>query len=179
MIINGDNLDYAKPKHIYKQKFRENKMAQLQADQQPKQGIQGMFRKAPQQQDLSSFSEDIGNLTRRLRVLEEGFTNIRRSLQVTEQNMLGKNKVFATEIRTLTSDINDVKKEINEVKEKIVEIVRELEETAKREEVKVLEKYINYWNPIKFVTQNEVEAIVSEILKKNSEKGQKISSSNK
>ena len=141
-------------------------MAQLQADQQPKQGMQGMFHKAAPQQDLGSFSEDIGNLTRRLRVLEEGFTNIRRSLQVTEQNMLGKNKVFATEIRTLTSDINDVKKEINEVKEKIVEIVRELEGAAKREEVKVLEKYINYWNPIKFVSQNEVEEIVKEVIKK-------------
>ena len=60
-----------------------------------------------------------------------------------------------------------------------MEIVRELEETAKREEVKVLEKYINYWNPIKFVTQNEVEAIVSEILKRNSEKGQKTVGPNK
>ncbi len=154
-------------------------MAQLQADQQPRQGMGGIFHKAAQQQDLSSFSEDIGNLTRRLRVLEEGFTSIRRALQVTEQNMLAKNKVFATEIRALTSDINDVKKEISEVKEKIVEIVKELEGVAKREEVKVLEKYINYWNPIKFVTQNEVEAIIVEILKKNSEKGQKIGSSNK
>ena len=81
------------------------------------------------------------------------------------------------EIRTLTSDINDVKKEINEVKEKIVEIVRELEETAKREEVKVLEKYINYWNLIKFVTQNEVESIVSEIIKKKFRKRAKNSQS--
>ena len=141
-------------------------MAQLEVGEQPKQGI---FHKSSPP-DLSSFSNDIGNLTRRLRILEEGFTNIRRSLQVTEQNMLAKNKVFATEIRTLTSDINDIKNEINEVKEKVVEIVRELEETAKREEVKVLEKYINFWNPVNFVTHNEVDAIVNEILKKSAEK---------
>ena len=65
------------------------------------------------------------------------------------------------------------------IKEKVIDVVAELEETAKREEVKVLEKYINYWNPIKFVTQNEVEAIVSEILKRNSEKGQKTVGPNK
>ena len=39
--------------------------------------------------------------------------------------------------------------------------------SAKRDEVKVHEKYINLWNPVKFVTQNEVESIVKEILGKN------------
>ena len=53
-----------------------------------------------------------------------------------------------------------------EIKDKILELVKELKTNAKRDEVKVLEKYINYWNPAKFVTQNEVEAIVKEIIKK-------------
>ena len=126
----------------------------------------GLFHKnVPQQPDFKAFTEDIGNLGRRLRVLEESITNIRGALQVTEQNMLGKNKVFATEIRNLTSDMGDIKTEISEIKEKILELVNELKETAKRDEVKILEKYINFWNPVKFVTQNEVEAIVKEILK--------------
>ena len=141
----------------------------MQPQQQPKPHP-GLFHKnAPQQLDSKALQEDISNLSRRLRILEESFTNIRRALQVTEQNMLGKNKVFATEIRTLTSDIGDIKSDINEIKEKILEIVRELKESAKREEVKVLEKYINFWNPVKFVTQNEVEAIVKEILKRERE----------
>ena len=140
-------------------------MPQMQPQQQPKHP--GLFhRNAPQQLDFKALQEDINNISRRLRILEESFTNIRRSLQVTEQNMLGKNKVFATEIRTLTSDIGDIKSNINEIKEKILEIVKELEGSAKREEVKVLEKYINFWDPVKFVRQNEVEAIVKEILKK-------------
>jgi len=145
-------------------------MAEIQAPQQPKQHP-GLFHKnAPPQPDFGAVTEDIGNLGRRLRLLEESITNIRRALQVTEQNMLGKNKLFATDIRTLTSDISDMKTEINEVKEKILELVKELKETAKRDEVKVLEKYINFWNPVKFVTQNEVEAIVREILKKEKTK---------
>ena len=47
-----------------------------------------------------------------------------------------------------------------------MELVREMEEAATRDEVKILEKYINFWNPVKFVTQNEVEALVKEIIKK-------------
>ncbi|MBI2208662.1 hypothetical protein HYU50_04150 [Candidatus Woesearchaeota archaeon] len=134
----------------------------------PKQ--RGLFHsQKPLQPDMGSFSDDIGNLSRRLRVLEESFTNLRRVLQVTEQNMLDKNRMFTTEIRTIASDISDMKKEINDIKEKIIELVKELQASAKREEVKVLEKYINLWNPVKFVTQNEVEQIVKEMLEK--EKG--------
>jgi len=142
-------------------------MAQLQAQPKPHPGL--FHKKAPVQPDFKAFTEDIGNLGRRLRLLEESITNIRRALQVTEQNMLGKNKLFATDIRALTSDISDMKTEINEIKERMLDLVKELKETAKRDEVKVLEKYINFWNPVKFVTQNEVEAIVKEILKKEKE----------
>ena len=141
-------------------------MAQLQPP--PQKQHPGLFhRNAPQQQpDLKSFSEDMSNLNRRLRLVEETSTNIRRALQVTEQNMLSKNKTFSTDIRTITSDISDIKTEIAEIKEKILELIKELKEAAKRDEVKVLEKYINLWNPVKFVTQNEVEEIVKELIKK-------------
>jgi len=146
-------------------------MAQLQ----PQQPVQhpGLFHKdVPQQPDFKDLTEDIGNLGRRLRILEESITNIRRALQVTEQNMLGKHKLFATEIKTFSSDMRDIKAEISEIKEKIVDLVAELKEAAKRDDVKVLEKYINFWNPVKFVTQNEVEALVKEIL--NKEKGKNL-----
>jgi len=140
-------------------------MAEIQIPQQPEppKPHPGLFhKKVPQQPDFKALTEDISNLGRRLRLLEETSTNMRRALQVTEQNMLGKNKVFATDIRTITSDISDIKTVIAEIKEKIFELVKELKEAAKRDEVKVLEKYINLWNPVNFVTQNEVEAIVKE-----------------
>lgn len=126
--------------------------------------------KQPMQQDMSSFTEDIGNIGRRLRITEGSFTNLRRQLQVTEQNMIDKNKLFSTEIRTITSDISEMKKELNEVKEKIVDLVKELKDSAKKEEVKVLEKYINLWNPVKFVTQNEVEQMIKDMLNREKSK---------
>ena len=149
---------------------KNNKMPQMQMPQQKP----GLFHKnVPQQPDFGAVQEDISNVSRRLRTLEEGFTNLRRALQVTDQNILGKNKVFSTEIRTIASDISDIKSDINSIKEKILEMVNDLEEVAKKEEVKVLEKYINFWNPVKFVTQNEVEAMVKDILKKEKDESTK------
>ena len=79
--------------------------------------------------------------------------------------MLSKNKTSSTDIKTLTSDINEIRKEMLDMKEKILMIVKDLEGAAKINEVKVLEKYINLWNPVKFVTQNEVERIIDEKIK--------------
>ena len=127
------------------------------------------FGHAQQQQespDFSGMTTDINTLSRRLRLLEEGFTNLRRFFQVTEENMIAKNKHFSAEIKTLTSDINEIRKEIQELKDKLLLVIRELQTVARKEEVKVLEKYINLWNPIKFVSQNEVEQIINEVLDK-------------
>ncbi|MBL7054263.1 hypothetical protein ISS05_00730 [Candidatus Woesearchaeota archaeon] len=132
----------------------------------PKKEGTGMFKhKAPVAPDFSEVKGEMNNLERRLKVLEEAFTNIRKGLQVAEQNMLSKNKTSSTDIKTLTSDINEIRKEMLDMKEKILMIVKDLEGAAKINEVKVLEKYINLWNPVKFVTQNEVERIIDEKIK--------------
>ena len=116
----------------------------------------GQQQEAP---DFSGITTDVNTLSRRLRLLEEGFTNLRRFFQVAEENIIAKNKHFS-------ADINEVRKDIQEIKDKVLLVIRELQTVARREEVKVLERYINLWNPIKFVTQNEVEQIINEILEK-------------
>jgi len=131
------------------------------------EGIMKFGRSPPQEiPDISGITEDVNTLSRRLRLLEEGFTNLRRFFQVTEENMIAKNKHVSAEIKTLTSDINEIRKEIQELKDKLLLVIRELQTVARKEEVKVLEKYINLWNPIKFVTQNEIEQIINEVLEK-------------
>ena len=62
---------------------------------------------------------------------------------------------------------------MQEMKDKLVLVIKELQTVARREEVKVLEKYINLWNPIKFVSQNEIEAIINEVLDKREEEKKK------
>ena len=122
----------------------------------------------PKMPDMSGVNTDINTLSRRLRLLEEGFTNLRRFFQVTEENMLAKNRHYSAELKTLTSDINEIRKEMQEIKDKLILVIKELQSVARKEEVKVLEKYINLWNPLKFVSQNEVEQIINEILEKKS-----------
>jgi|SRR3989344_394314 len=125
--------------------------------------------------DYSGMNDDINTLGRRLRLLEEGTTNLRKFFQVTEENTITKNKHYSVEIKTINSDILELRKEMQEIRDKMMLIIKELQSVARKEEVKVLEKYINLWNPIKFVTSNEVEQIVDDAMKrKQDNKNQKI-----
>ena len=141
-----------------------------------KQGILGFGHSQPQAPDLSGITTDINTVSRRLKMMEESYANIRRFMQVSEENMIAKNKHFSAEIKTLTSEINEMRKDFQELKDKLILVIKELQSVARKEEVKVLEKYINLWNPVKFVGQNEVDNIITEILdkreqQKNKDKG--------
>lgn len=114
--------------------------------------------------DDINLREDMNSVNRRLKMMEAKYTNIRSRSRVTEQNMLQKNKIFFTEIKTLNLELTEVKKEINELKDRMLSIVKELESFAKRESVDILKKYIDLWNPVNFVTKNDVDAIVKEII---------------
>lgn len=126
----------------------------------------GAFKPKPLGIDISSLTEEIRNLSRRLRIIEERYTNLRTKQQVIEQNMLSRHKQVTTEIKTTNSDMHELKTEITEIKDRLLLIIKELRECAKKEEVKVLEKYINLWDPVNFITRNEIEGIVREIVDK-------------
>ena len=140
-----------------------------------KQGILGFGKQQQEAPDISGITSDVNTLSRRLRLLEEGYTNLRRFFQVTEENIIAKNKHFSAEIKTMASDIVEMRKEMQEIREKLGLVIRELQSVARKEEVKVLEKYINLWNPIKFVSQNEIEGIINDVIdKREGRKEEKI-----
>ena len=87
-----------------------------------------------------------------------------RKSQVTEKNMLNERKRFITEIKTTNSDVVEIKKEIDGIKNKMDMIVNELRNFAARDELDTLKKYIDFWEPVNFVTRHEVEKIIEEKL---------------
>ena len=110
-----------------------------------------------QTEDISLLVKD---LMRRVRVLEERYSSIRKNIQVNEQNMLKVNEKLMTEVQSVNEDMGDIKQSIRDVNENIILIVKELRETVKKEEVKVLEKYIQLWEPLNFVSHEEMEKYV-------------------
>ena len=104
----------------------------------------------------------MNELNARLKMNEERFSELRKKMQFIEQSFLKHQKKLIRELKVINSDIEEDKKGITELKSKINLIIKELQLSASREDVEVLKKYLELWQPVKFVTENQVERIVGD-----------------
>ncbi len=122
------------------------------------EGKKGMFqKKQPEGQNMSEFINQINNLNERLRILEERYTNLDRKFEVIESNMLDEQRRVDREIKTINSEIIELKTTMDEFKDKINLIINELSTFASKEQIDVLKKYIDLWDPVRFATKKELE----------------------
>ena len=112
--------------------------------------------------NVSSLTNSVNDLNRRLRVLEERYNNLQKKTQITEENMLSSFKKANSTITTFHDDINEFKKKIKLNDERTELIIKELKLTAKKEDFIVLNRYLELWDPVKFVTQSEIDRIVDQ-----------------
>lgn len=106
-------------------------------------------------------------LTNRLRVLESKQSMFSERLLVVNQNMLEEYKRLMKEIKAVDIEINELKKDLNNLKNILKHLTEEASTFAKKDSLKVLEKYINLWNPLNFVTEKDVENIIKRTLEEN------------
>ena len=116
-----------------------------------------MAKQQPTKPEDFSAQDELINVSRRLRTIEERYTNIDRKVELNEKNMIEWHKGTITELKTILSDFTELKKEINELKETVRAVVRNMQGFAKKDDVAVMKKYLELWEPIHFVTQEQVE----------------------
>ncbi len=105
-------------------------------------------------------------LTNRLRVLESKNSLLNERLLVVNQNMIKEYKKLLKDIRSIETEIREVKNDMQNLKKILKHLTDEAADFAKKEEIKILEKYIKLWNPLNFVTETDVQNIVERELKK-------------
>ncbi len=107
---------------------------------------------------------EITDVVRRLRMQEERQENLRNKMQLIEQNMISIQKKFLAETKTITIELTELNAKIRDIEEKMSIIIKEVKLSAKKEEVDVIKKYLDYWSPVQFATADKVESIVKDIL---------------
>jgi len=115
-------------------------------------------------QSTVDMSNIVNSTNRRVRVLEERNSNIQKKTEVIEDNMLNKNKEVSENIKKINSDVKQLKKDFDDIKDNIKLLIKELQSRAKKEDVDVIQQYINLWNPMNFVTNRELDKVVKRII---------------
>lgn len=103
----------------------------------------------------ASHTTDVDTL-RHLRVLEERFMNLRRKAQLTDDKLLAAEQKLNTEIKQVNQELSDMRRQLADVRENVTLLQAEMGHAAKVHEVKALEKYLGYWEPLQFVTKDEL-----------------------
>jgi predicted nucleic acid-binding Zn-ribbon protein len=93
------------------------------------------------------------DVTTRVRSLEGKYNLLRDRVLIISNNTIEEYK--------------EIKSEIFKIKESMRHILKEMEMFAPKEDMKFLEKYINLWNPMKFVTEQDVLRIIENKKKEN------------
>ena len=132
----------------------------------PKKGM-SLFAKKPAPAPTGPSPEMARNITtisRRVRMLEERYENLRRKTQLLEDNLMSAQKKLFAEIRATTEDIVNFKEKIKDTQSKMLMLINEIHLLAKKEDVEVLKKYVDMLDPLKFVNRQQVEKICHSIL---------------
>ena len=102
----------------------------------------------------------ISDLNSRVRILESRYNLLGERLLVINKNMIDEYKKLLNEIKVMDTELKEIKGDVFNLKETIKKILDEISTLAKKENIKVLEKYINLWNPMQFVREEDIERVV-------------------
>ena len=130
----------------------------------------GMTFGGSSQAQPGDLQESAASMSRKLRLIEDRYTYLQKKAGLSEQNIIGINKKLNSEAKAINTELLELRHLIDELDGKLLLIIKELKLSAKKDEVDLLKKYIELWNPIRFVTRKEVENIVNDLLDDRQEK---------
>ena len=153
-------------------------MADQDTSMQPTQGQNSIEQRvadanAPSQDSGEAKTDEhsqvagiISDLDRRLRILEERYGNLRKKIQLTDQNLIESERSFGKELSTFNSELLELKRNTVDFDDKTSIFAGELDNMAQKTDLKVIEKYLALWSPEIFVTRSELKEYLENSMKR-------------
>lgn len=113
---------------------------------------------APAPPEESGF--DTAKLYVWIKGVESKVNTLVREVDVLKNDYIKKHNDLKRELKVFNDDVLDLKRMQDQAQQKMDLVIKELKQTAGIEEVAVLKKYMEYWNPLNLVTQKDLERAV-------------------
>jgi hypothetical protein len=105
---------------------------------------------------------ELDEIMRRLKLLEERYTSVRKKSQFSEQSMLKETKEVYEDINLVNSTLKDIKGQVSDLNEKLIKLTEEVDNCVSKSDFNVISKYLEFWQPLNFLTKEEAEKMLSE-----------------
>lgn len=100
----------------------------------------------------------------RIRLNEQRSSELRKKVAFVEQNSLSNFRSLSGKNKNIQEQISELKQELQTMNDTYLKILKELRLCARKEDVDVLRRYLEIWDPVKFVTVDNAERIIDEKL---------------
>lgn len=107
----------------------------------------------------------LGVLNDRVRLIEERSHQNREKVRVVEESLVVKFRDLREDIKRLNLELESARKGINDLTRTIQRVVRDLSKTAKLSDVTVIEKVLDFFDPTRYLTEKDINRIISERVK--------------
>ncbi len=109
---------------------------------------------------------DINN---RIATVERKLDSLNDHLQLIDSNVIDKHKAAMERVKEMEQSVSSMKSDVSDASKLILRMEKRLEAFATKDQVDVLDKYVSFFHPLKFVTEEEVKRLISDVLQEKSE----------
>lgn len=102
----------------------------------------------------------VNEMSTKLKLLEERYGVLRKKSQLSEQNLVEMDQEQFRELRLVQDRITELKRQVKTITEKVSSLQAEMQQFVRKEEFIPLERYVNLWQPVDFVTRKEVNVFL-------------------
>lgn len=106
---------------------------------------------------VDTHSKALLDVIQRQKDLESNLDLTNEKLELLDHNSIKNIKDVKNDMKDLRSDLMELKAELQEIKTFNAKVIKQMKITASKDEVTKLERYIDLWNPMNFVTREELE----------------------
>lgn len=107
----------------------------------------------------------LNEFSSRARDMEERHSFLKERIILLGQSILKQDEKNSKELMIIKDELKEMRLDLDRAKEGLQHLIQNSADYVRREELKVFEKYIKMWDPIKAVSETDVKRIVNEILK--------------
>lgn len=112
--------------------------------------------------DYESF---LTQILQRINSIEEKTKNNKNMLQLLSSNVISLKTDLRREVEKINRDLRSLKRDVERIKQNLDYVMEELPNLVRREEMKIIERFMKMWEPLKFVTKEDVERIIDKKIK--------------
>jgi len=135
----------------------------------PEQEMQQFRESIKRHEEAKTLTRLLADVAAELRILEDRYTNLRKKNQLTDQALLETQRTFSKEKRVLNEELAEAKMKLQDLTEDVSLMKSEFKDVVKQKDFKVIEKYLDMWEPLQFVTRKEVDELIDELEERKKE----------